>query len=127
MTNDFSADAQAGSKTLRIKHDPVQMGWHVGDRIAIAKTTGNDRGQHVEITGISSFKIDIKDRVRCTMRFTIEITSFSVCLTPLKDSLRNVHWGGTRNIEGHSVEMAAEVINLRRLLHLKSDLFFIGQ
>lgn len=58
------------------------MGWHVGDRIAIAKTTGNDRGQHVEITGISSFKIDIKDRVRCTIRFTIEITSFSVCLTP---------------------------------------------
>ena len=86
MTNDLSADAQAGSKTLRTKHDPVQMGWHVGDRIAIAKTTGNDRGQHVEITGISSFKIDIKDRVRCTMsrqmRFTIEITSFSVCLTP---------------------------------------------
>ena len=62
MTNDSSADAQAGSKTLRTKHDPVQMGWHVGDRIAIAKTTGNDRGQHVEITGISSFKIDIKDR-----------------------------------------------------------------
>ena len=62
MTNDFSADAQAGSKTLRTKHDPVQMGWHVGDRIAIAKTTGNDRGQQVEITGISSFKIDIKDR-----------------------------------------------------------------
>ena len=82
MTNDLSADAQAGSKTLRTKHDPVQMGWHVGDRIAIAKTTGNDRGQHVEITGISSFKIDIKDRVRYTMRFTNEITSFSVCLTP---------------------------------------------
>ena len=40
------------------------MGWQVGDRIAIAKTTGNDRGQHVEITGISSFKIDIKERIR---------------------------------------------------------------
>ena len=61
------------------------------------------------------------------MRFqSIQITSFPSglfsLLDSLKDSLRNVHWGGTRNIEGHSVEMAAEVINLRRLLHLNSDL-----
>ena len=76
IINNLSADAQAGSKTLRTKHDPVQMGWQVGDRIAIAKTTGNDRGQHVEITGISSFKIDIKDRVTDTVRFQpMEITS----------------------------------------------------
>lgn len=52
---------------------------------------------------------------------------FLSLLDPLKDSLRNVHWGGTRNIEGHSVEMAAEVINLRRLLHLNSDLFLISE
>ena len=77
IINNLSADAQAGSKTLRTKHDPVQMGWQVGDRIAIAKTTGNDRGQHVEITGISSFKIDIKDMVTDTVGFQpIEITSF---------------------------------------------------
>ena len=63
-SSSYSADAQAGSTTLRTKHDPVQMGWQVGDRIAIAKTTANDRGQHVEITGISSFKIDIKERIR---------------------------------------------------------------
>ena len=66
------------------------------------------------------------------MRFQpIKITSFLFgllsLLDSLKDSLRNVHWGGTRNIEGHSVEMAAEVINLRRLLNFKSDIFFIGQ
>lgn len=79
MIINLSADAQAGSKTLRTKHDPVQMGWQVGDRIAIAKTTGSDRGQHVEITGISSFKIDIKDRVTDTVRFQpIEITSFPI-------------------------------------------------
>ena len=66
------------------------------------------------------------------MRFQpIKITSFLFgllsLLDSLKDSLRNVHWGGTRNIEGHSVEMAAEVINLRRLLNFKSDIFLIGQ
>ena len=66
------------------------------------------------------------------MRFQpIKITSFLFgllsLLDSLKDSLRNVHWGGTRNIEGHSVEMAAEVINLRRFLNFKSDIFFIGQ
>ena len=108
------------------------MGWQVGDRIAIAKTTGNDRGQHVEITGISSFKIDIKDRVTDTVRFqpkeiNLLFSHLSLSIDPLKDSLRNVHWGGNRNIEGHSVELAAEVINLRWFLDLTLGLFFIGQ
>ena len=67
IINISSADAHAGSTTLRTKHDPMQMGWQVGDRIAIAKTTGNDRGQHVEIADISPFKIDIKDRITRTV------------------------------------------------------------
>lgn len=92
----LSSDALQGSKTLNTRDDPTQMGWRVGDTIAIAKTIGGTdvltgRAQQTTIVEIQSSKIIVQDEM---------------------EALR---WGGARNVEGYQIEMAAEVINLRLL------------
>ena len=38
----LAANAEAGATVLTLKHDPVQMGWAVGDEIGIATTRRSD-------------------------------------------------------------------------------------
>ena len=87
----LSSDAQQGSTTLELRDDPKSMGWRVGDIIGVAKTDSDDfgRGQQTKIVDIQQFKIIVEDEM---------------------EALR---WGGIRNVEGHEIEMATEIINLR--------------
>ena len=87
----LSSDAQRGFTTLETRDDPESMGWRIGDIIGLAKTNSDDvgRGQQTKIVEIQPFKIVVEDE------------------------MEGLRWGGVRNVEGHQVEMATEVINLR--------------
>ena len=90
----LASDAHKGNTTLSTRDDPTNMGWRVGDTVAVAKTDGGTvvltgRAQQTKIVEIQSSKIIVQDE----MEF--------------------LRWGGVRNVEGYQIEMATEVINLR--------------
>jgi hypothetical protein len=92
----LAADAPAGETTIRLKDDPLGMGWRVGDQIAIA-TTGRD----------SSFL----GRIESIGHFSVTLAS----------NLENHHLGGFTEYRGRRFEMAAEVTNLERSVLVTGD------
>jgi len=94
----LSTEALSGSSQIALKHDPSEMGWRVGDQIGVATTNAR--------------KADST---------THRITSLSSSSLTIEPPLRNDRMGGYRNIEGHNLEMAAEVVNMERSVLITGD------
>jgi len=96
----LSKTVMAGETTLHLKHDPIAMGWQVGDRIGLATTSRGDSTVH-RITQISGKQLTVAE--------------------PARDE----HWGGYREIGEFGAqrrfELAAEVVNLERSVLITGD------
>lgn len=93
-----------GATTMRLMHDPIMMGWKVGDRLAISPTEdlANGWGQDVFISGFRSDG-------------TIE----------LMQSIENYHRADfeTADTSRNAALLSAEVVNLSRNIVLTGDNF----
>lgn len=89
-----------GDTVLRLAHDPVQMGWKVGDRIAVAPTDDRSQGdaQSFIIVGFERGRLILLDKM------SIRFHDASV-------------------IPGTAISKRAEVINLSRNIIISGDDF----
>ena len=93
----LAADADAGSRDIKLEHAAQANGWRVGHKIAIASTIkGKESSEHT-IQGISGNTITIEP------------------------GLAYKGHGGVRSVWGRPVKLAAEVIHLDRSLLITGD------
>lgn len=100
----LASDAPAGATSLHLKHGAAASGWRVGESIAIAATVMHQAGVPAESFTHTILGVD-------DAASTIEIAP------PLMHALA----GGTRDVSGHSIEIAAEVRGLLLCTTLHPD------
>ena len=117
----LAAPVSAGMTTLQVLHDPIAMGWQVGDRLAIAPTdaAATGWGETVRITALEA--------TTGTITFTTTTTTTGPSSSPA--ALQNAHRSDFEWKQGKYVKTAppalvsAEVINLTRNIILTGDDF----
>lgn len=99
----LAAPLNAGNASLQLVHDPIAMGWRIGDRIAVAPTDVRSEGEAQSFT-IASFSDGN----------TVQLNAPSVY----------DHEGRAwRSASGHAAFLSAEVINLSRNVVITGDDF----
>jgi len=111
----LAANAPAGSASVRLAHDPIAMGWQVGDRIGIAPTTGAQPGQPPQSEGT----VHRVTRIGSGGAFDGEV-GYALDISP---PLPWAAAGGNQLVEGFRVGIAAEVVNLARSVIISGDDF----
>ena len=89
----LASDAYKDNTHVTLKHNPIDIGWQIGDEIAISTTKRSDSSRH-KITNIDGSNITFQP------------------------ALENDRHGGVQDYFGVEVEKAAEVINLTRNIRI---------